>query len=89
MEFAEEKRALKPLPCHGGLLRWVKISVMRQGDTMGQQRREPLLPLCFAWLAGGKEKGKATMNPKLMVAVCSKGRYLDRSMEGLHEPSKQ
>lgn len=89
MGFSEGKRALKPLPCHRGLLRWVKISVEGQGDTMGQQSRELLLPLCFAWLAGGKKKGKDTMNPMPAVAVRSKGGYLGSSMEGLHEPSKQ
>lgn len=65
MEFAEEKRALKPLSCHVGLLRWVKISVMGQGGSMGQQRREPLL-------FPHKEKGKETMDQKLMVVVRTK-----------------
>lgn len=54
---------------------------------MGHQRRELLLPLCFAWLAGAK-KGKETMNPMPEVAVCGKGGYLGRGMEGLREPSK-
>jgi len=61
MGFAEEKRVLKPLPCHRGLLRRVKIGVKGQGDTIGQQR-QPLLPLCFAQLAGGKEEGEETVN---------------------------
>lgn len=59
----------------------MKISVMGQGDTMGHQRRELLLPLCFAWLAGAK-KGKETMNPMPEGAVCGKGGYLGRGMEG-------
>lgn len=60
MEFAEEKRAVKPLSCHVGLLRWLKISVMGPGDSMGQQRRQPLLSPC-------KEKGKETMDQKLCM----------------------
>lgn len=88
MGVVKEERVLKPLPCHRGLLSWVKISVMGQGNTMGQQRREPLLSLCFAWLAGGKEKGKETMNQKLMMAVCGKGGYPTRNTVGLHKASQ-
>lgn len=65
----EEKRVLKPLPCYRGFLRCMKISVMGQGDKVRQLLRELLLPLCFAWLAGGKKKVKETINQKLVVAV--------------------
>lgn len=60
-----KKHSSHSLSCHVGLLRWVKISLMGQGDSMGQQRREPLLSPC-------KEKGKETTDQKLLVAVCAK-----------------
>lgn len=63
--------------------------MMGQADMMGQQGRRPLLPLCFAWLAGGKEEDKETRNQIPVAAVCGKDRYLGRSMEGLHEPRKR
>lgn len=75
-EFAEEKRAPKPLPCHVG-----KNQCDGAGWLSGAtEERIIIVPL---------QKGQRNHGSKADDDCVHKVECLDRSTVGLHEPSKQ